>query len=66
MEADQSRDLIHERICAKLNITADQLSLAQVLEAATWKGGREIAKVRREGGGRESPLRLRENAMSRS
>jgi Protein of unknown function (DUF1688) len=27
------------------------LSLAQVLESATWKGGREIAKQRRPGAG---------------
>ena len=52
------RDLIHERICAKLGITPKELSLAQVLEAATWKGGREIAKIRRQGGGRESLLSL--------
>ena len=31
----------------KLTLTVDQLTLAQVLESATWKGGREIAKERR-------------------
>jgi len=46
-------DKIHERICEKLSIGPDELSLAQVLEAATWKGGREIAKEKRAGGGRE-------------
>ncbi|KAK1927511.1 hypothetical protein DB88DRAFT_478272 [Papiliotrema laurentii] len=44
-------DKIHEKICEKLSIGADTLSLAQVLEAATWKGGREIAKTKRAGGG---------------
>lgn len=29
-----------------------------MLEAATWKGGREIAKVRREGGGRKCSEQL--------
>lgn len=47
-------DKIHEGICAKLGVTTQQLQLAQVLEASTWKGGREIAKVKRpETGGRE-------------
>ncbi|WRT65696.1 uncharacterized protein IL334_002642 [Kwoniella shivajii] len=46
-----SLDKIHELICAELNVTSDVLGLAQVLEAATWKGGREIAKEKREGGG---------------
>ena len=37
-------------ICERLGT---QLSLAQIIEAATWKGGREIAKGQRQGGGRE-------------
>jgi hypothetical protein len=44
---------VHDLICKKLGVSQDELTLAQVLEAATWKGGREIAKIRREGGGRE-------------
>ncbi|KAL1411334.1 hypothetical protein Q8F55_002285 [Vanrija albida] len=40
-------DLIHQGICDKLGLTHDQLNLAQVLEASTWKGGREIAKLKR-------------------
>jgi hypothetical protein len=32
---------------SELGLTKDQLTLAQVLEAATWKGGREIAKMKR-------------------
>ncbi|BEJ16131.1 hypothetical protein CspHIS471_0507360 [Cutaneotrichosporon sp. HIS471] len=40
-------DKIHEGICAKLSVTTQQLQLAQVLEASTWKGGREIAKAKR-------------------
>jgi len=46
-------DKIHEGICAKLGVDAAQLSLAQVLEASTWKGGREIAASKRKNGGRE-------------
>lgn len=46
-------DKIHQKICEKLNVGPDVLSLAQVLEAATWKGGREIAKEKRAGGGRK-------------
>ena len=38
------RDRIADGLRKKLN--AD-LSLAQVLESATWKGGREIAKEKR-------------------
>jgi hypothetical protein len=40
-------DKIHEGICSKLGVTTQQLQLAQVLEASTWKGGREIAKAKR-------------------
>ncbi|WVF65776.1 hypothetical protein IAT40_000510 [Kwoniella sp. CBS 6097] len=46
-----SLDKIHELICAKLAVSTEVLGLAQVLEAATWKGGREIAKEKRAGGG---------------
>ena len=41
------RDRIADLIRGQLNLTVDQLSLAQVLEGATWKGGREIAKLKR-------------------
>jgi len=45
-------DRIADQIRAKLKLTQEQLTLAQVLESATWKGGREIAKERRpESGG---------------
>ena len=47
------RDKIHELLCTKLNVDKTTLTLAKVLEAATWKGGREIAKTKRQGGGRE-------------
>ncbi|PFH53499.1 hypothetical protein AMATHDRAFT_1156 [Amanita thiersii Skay4041] len=40
-------DRIAIAIRQSLGLTEAQLSLAQVLEGATWKGGREIAKVRR-------------------
>ncbi|KAH9474885.1 Uracil catabolism protein 4 [Psilocybe cubensis] len=43
IELDRIADLIR----TELGLVASQLSLAQVLEAATWKGGREIAKVKR-------------------
>lgn len=42
-----SRDRIAESIRTKLQLSPDQLNLAQVLESATWKGGREIAKQKR-------------------
>lgn len=45
-------DKIHEGICRKLGVSSKELSLVQVLEASTWKGGREIAKkLRPETGG---------------
>ncbi|KAL7419638.1 hypothetical protein Q5752_005551 [Cryptotrichosporon argae] len=44
-------DKIHQELTTKLGVAPDELSLAQVLEAATWKGGREIAQAKREGGG---------------
>jgi hypothetical protein len=41
------RDRIADLIRSQLRLTASQLTLAQVLEGATWKGGREIAKLKR-------------------
>ncbi|KAF9036315.1 hypothetical protein BJ165DRAFT_1507892 [Panaeolus papilionaceus] len=43
IELDRLAALIRQ----KLGLTTEQLSLAQVLEGATWKGGREIAKIKR-------------------
>ncbi|KAI0795601.1 hypothetical protein C8Q75DRAFT_803467 [Abortiporus biennis] len=40
-------DRIADAIRKKLGLTSSQLTLAQVLESATWKGGREIAKQKR-------------------
>ncbi|CAL1709458.1 unnamed protein product [Somion occarium] len=40
-------DRIADAIRAKLGLTREQLTLAQVLESATWKGGREIARQKR-------------------
>ncbi|KAL9709391.1 hypothetical protein Ac2012v2_007748 [Leucoagaricus gongylophorus] len=40
-------DRIANLIRSELGLTPAQLSLSQILEAATWKGGREIAKVKR-------------------
>jgi len=40
-------DRIATALRLKHNLRADQLTLAQVLESATWKGGREIAKQKR-------------------
>ncbi len=40
-------DRIADEIRKQLGLTAEQLSLAQVLESATWKGGREIALQKR-------------------
>ena len=41
------RDRIADEIRKQLDLTAEQLSLAQVLESATWTGGRAIAKQKR-------------------
>ena len=41
------RDRIAAGIRKALNLTEQQLSLAQILESATWTGGREIAKQKR-------------------
>ncbi|KAF8232050.1 DUF1688-domain-containing protein [Tricholoma matsutake] len=40
-------DRLAAAIRKKLSLTSEQLTLAQVLEGATWKGGREIAKQKR-------------------
>lgn len=40
-------DRVHAAIAERLGVTTQQLSLGQVLEAATWKAGREIARQRR-------------------
>ncbi|KAG7095536.1 hypothetical protein E1B28_006273 [Marasmius oreades] len=40
-------DRIAEDIRVRLGLSPEQLKLVQVLESATWKGGREIAKQRR-------------------
>ena len=45
--ADCCRDRIADLIRTKLGLTKEQLTLAQILESATWKGGREIAKQKR-------------------
>lgn len=41
--SDRIADLIRQQ----LGLGSEDLTLAQVLESATWKGGREIAKVKR-------------------
>ena len=41
------RDRIADLIRSQLGLNTTQLTLAQVLEAATWKGGREIARIKR-------------------
>lgn len=41
------RDRIADLIRQELGLTSTQLTLAQVLESATWKGGREIARQKR-------------------
>ncbi|KAI0080486.1 DUF1688-domain-containing protein [Panus rudis PR-1116 ss-1] len=40
-------DRIADAIRSKLGLTREQLTLPQILESATWKGGREIAKQKR-------------------
>jgi hypothetical protein len=41
------RDRIADLIRSQLNLSSSDLTLAQVLEGATWKGGRETAKLKR-------------------
>ena len=41
------RDRVGDIIRGKLGLSKEQLTLAQILESATWKGGREIAKRKR-------------------
>jgi hypothetical protein len=43
-------DRAADAIRARRGLKEDQLSLAQVLEACTWKGGRELAAQKRDGG----------------
>jgi len=47
VDLDIYRDRIADLVRSELGLTPVQLTLAQVLEAATWKGGREIAKIKR-------------------
>lgn len=51
-------DRIAEQIRAKLDLSKEQLTLAQVLESATWKGGREIAKEKRLESGGGPPIEI--------
>jgi len=44
-------DRIVDAIRKHFGISAEELTLAQVLESGTWKGGREIAKQKRPGTG---------------
>lgn len=44
-------DRIAAGIRTSKDLREDQLNLKQVLESATWKGGREIAREKRTGGG---------------
>lgn len=51
-------DRIATALRTSLNLSASDLSLAQVLESATWKGGREIAQTKRGEKGGGPPLEL--------
>jgi hypothetical protein len=45
-------DRIADGIRQHMGLSPDQLNLKQVLESATWKGGREVAREKRpEGNG---------------
>lgn len=52
------RDRIAEQIRVKLGLSKEQLTLAQVLESATWKGGREIAREKRPESGGGPPIEI--------
>ncbi|MCO5598821.1 hypothetical protein L7F22_052920 [Adiantum nelumboides] len=51
-------DRIAAGIREAMNLRDDQLNLKQVLEAATWKGGREIAKIKRPETGGGPPINI--------
>jgi hypothetical protein len=53
----QLLDRVADGVRAALRKTADELSLARVLQGGTWTAGREIARTRRPGG--TPPLRVR-------
>jgi len=49
-------DRVAERIRTRLNKSADDLTLARILQGGTWTAGRQIAAENRDGGG--PPLKL--------
>lgn len=50
-------DAVAERMRQKLQLTAEQLPLAKVLQMGTWTAGRKIAAQKRAGGG--APITIR-------
>jgi hypothetical protein len=59
-------DRIAAGIRSKMSLTPDQLNLKQVLESATWKGGREIAKEKRPEKNGCPPIVSKETALLRT
>ncbi len=49
-------DWVADAVRQKLEVSAEQLPLARILEGGTWAAGRQVARERRAGGG--SPIRV--------
>ena len=49
-------DWVADSVREKLEVSAEQLPLARILEGGTWAAGREVARERRAGGG--PPIRV--------
>jgi hypothetical protein len=49
-------DWVADAVRQKLEVSAEQLPLARILEGGTWAAGRQVARERRAGGG--PPIRV--------
>jgi hypothetical protein len=49
-------DWVADAVREKLEVSAEQLPLARILEGGTWSAGRQVARERRAGGG--PPIRV--------
>lgn len=49
-------DWVADRVRERLEVSAEQLPLARILEGGTWAAGRQLARARRPGGGSPIPV----------
>ncbi len=49
-------DWVADAVRERLEVSAEQLPLARILEGGTWAAGRQLARARRPGGGSPIPL----------